>query len=160
MPRCAPPAARRSPRCGPRIAVLLANDGEGLLHILDEPTIGLDPDQVRGLLGELGRLAGPVVLVEHDRTAVAGVERVVEIGPEAGSGGGRVVFEGTPEELWRADTVSGRWFSGRERLVPPAGAAAAGSGARLTGRPAAARSASGPARATSTPAPSTATAPP
>ncbi|MFJ4804905.1 excinuclease ABC subunit UvrA [Streptomyces murinus] len=117
-----------------RIAVLLANDVEDLLHILDEPTIGLDPDQVRGLLGELGRLAGPVVLVEHDRTAVAGVERVVEIGPEAGSGGGRVVFEGTPEELWRADTVSGRWFSGRERLVPPAGAAADAGGARLTVR--------------------------
>ncbi|MFF5565533.1 hypothetical protein ACFY7Z_09285 [Streptomyces sp. NPDC012623] len=101
-----------------RIAVLLANDVEDLLHILDEPTIGLGAAQVARLMTELGRLAGPVVLVEHDRTAVAAADRVVEIGPAAGSGGGRVVFEGTPAELWAADTVSGRWFSGRERLTP------------------------------------------
>ncbi|MFF1561650.1 hypothetical protein [Streptomyces sp. NPDC058279] len=104
-----------------RIAVLLANDVEDLLHILDEPTIGLGADQVRRLMVELGKLAGPVVLVEHDRTAVASADRVVEIGPAAGSGGGRAVFQGTPAELWEADTVSGRWFSGRERLTAPAG---------------------------------------
>ncbi|MEU7114583.1 hypothetical protein [Streptomyces sp. NPDC046182] len=103
-----------------RIAVLLANDVEDLLHILDEPTIGLGAAQVARLMTELGRLAGPVVLVEHDRTAVAAADRVVEIGPEAGTGGGRVVFEGTPAELWEADTVSGRWFSGREHLATPA----------------------------------------
>ncbi|MFI5757223.1 hypothetical protein [Streptomyces sp. NPDC051569] len=114
-----------------RIAVLLANDVEDLLHILDEPTIGLGAAQVRRLLEELGKLAGPVVLVEHDRTAVAGSDRVVEIGPAAGSGGGRVVFQGTPGELWDADTPSGRWFSGRERLAEPERSKApAGSGDR------------------------------
>ncbi|MGW2033409.1 hypothetical protein [Streptomyces sp. NPDC001811] len=110
-----------------RIAVLLANDVEDLLHILDEPTIGLGAAQVARLMDELGRLPGPVVLVEHDRTAVASCDHVVEIGPAAGSGGGRVVFEGTPADLWRADTVSGRWFSGRERLTAPQ---AAGTGTR------------------------------
>ncbi|WP_316524231.1 ATP-binding cassette domain-containing protein [Kitasatospora brasiliensis] len=104
-----------------RIAVLLGNEVEDLLHILDEPTIGLGEVQVRQLMGELEKLAGPVVLVEHHPTAVAASDRVVEIGPGAGPGGGRVVFEGTPAELWQADTVSGRWFSGRERLAPPEG---------------------------------------
>ncbi|MET7653911.1 hypothetical protein [Streptomyces sp. NPDC005486] len=103
-----------------RIAVLLANDVEDLLHILDEPTTGLGPDQVRTLMDQLARLAGPVVLVEHDRTAVAGADRVIEIGPGAGPGGGHVVYEGTPAGLWEGDTLSGRWFSGREQLTAPA----------------------------------------
>ncbi|MET9960469.1 hypothetical protein ABZ128_15720 [Streptomyces sp. NPDC006326] len=109
-----------------RIAVLLAGDVEDLLYVLDEPTIGLGADQVRTLMDELAKLAGPVVLVEHDRTAVAGADHVVEIGPGAGAGGGRVVYEGPPAGLWQADTASGRWFSGRERLTAPPPAAAAG----------------------------------
>ncbi|NYS19815.1 ATP-binding cassette domain-containing protein [Streptomyces sp. SJ1-7] len=104
-----------------RIAVLLANDVEDLLHILDEPTIGLGPGQAARLMDRLSALAGPVVLVEHDRTAVGRADQVVEIGPGAGPDGGRVVFTGTPAELWAADTRSGRWFSGRERLAPPPG---------------------------------------
>ncbi|MFD5682632.1 excinuclease ABC subunit UvrA [Streptomyces bacillaris] len=104
-----------------RIAVLLANDVEDLLHILDEPTIGLGPGQAARLMDRLSALAGPVVLVEHDRTAVGRADQVVEIGPGAGPDGGRVVFTGTPAELWAADTRSGRWFSGRERLSPPPG---------------------------------------
>ncbi|MER7466103.1 hypothetical protein [Streptomyces sp. NPDC097981] len=117
-----------------RIAVLLANDVEDLLHILDEPTIGLGAAQVRALMDELAELAGPVVLVEHDRTAVAGADRVIEIGPGAGPDGGRVVYEGTPGGLWEGDTVSGRWFSGREGLTAPAGAAVAADTEWLTVR--------------------------
>jgi excinuclease ABC subunit A len=103
-----------------RIALLLANPIEDLLHVLDEPTIGLDPDQMRGVLGHLARLRGPVVMVEHDRWAVAAADHVVELGPGAGDDGGRVTFEGSPAVLWRSATISGRWFSGRERQVGPA----------------------------------------
>jgi excinuclease ABC subunit A len=99
-----------------RIALLLANPIEDVLHVLDEPTIGIDESQVADLLGQLGRLRGPVVMVEHDRAAVAGADHVVELGPGAGEHGGRIVFEGTPSELWGAGTTSGRWFSGRDQL--------------------------------------------
>jgi excinuclease ABC subunit A len=98
-----------------RIALLLANPIEDLLHVLDEPTIGLDPGQMSGILAQVAKLRGPVVMVEHDRWAVAAADHVVELGPGAGDGGGRVVFEGPPAGLWNADTVSGRWFSQRDR---------------------------------------------
>ena len=98
-----------------RIALLLANPIEDLLHVLDEPTIGLDPGQMSGILAQVAKLRGPVVMVEHDRWAVAAADHVVELGPGAGEGGGSVVFEGPPAALWAADTASGRWFSRRER---------------------------------------------
>ncbi len=104
-----------------RIAGLLANPIEDILHVLDEPSIGLDESQVGELLGQLARLRGPVLMVEHDRLAAAGADHVVELGPGAGADGGRLVFEGTPAALWHADTPSGRWFSRRERqpVRPP-----------------------------------------
>jgi excinuclease ABC subunit A len=96
-----------------RLAVLLTNRLENVVHVLDEPTIGLDPEQVRHVLEQLARLRGPVLMVEHDRAAVAAADDVVELGPGAGHDGGRVVFQGTPAELWRADTPSGRTFPNR-----------------------------------------------
>jgi excinuclease ABC subunit A len=105
-----------------RIAVILASEVGDLLHILDEPTIGLDPDQVSGLMRQLGRLAGPVVLVEHDRAAVAAADHVIELGPGAGPQGGQVVFTGPPADLWRASTPSGVHLSRARR--PPATAPA------------------------------------
>jgi excinuclease ABC subunit A len=104
-----------------RLAVILAADVEDLLHVVDEPTIGLDPGAVGRLLRELGRLPGPVVLVEHDPAAVALADHVVELGPGAGPAGGRVVFEGPPAALWRADTESGRWFSATSAREPRPG---------------------------------------
>jgi excinuclease ABC subunit A len=98
-----------------RIAMLLANPIEDLLHVLDEPTIGLDPGQMSGILAQVAKLRGPVVMVEHDRWAVAAADHVVELGPGAGEGGGSVLFEGSPASLWTAETASGRWFSRRAR---------------------------------------------
>jgi excinuclease ABC subunit A len=93
-----------------RLSVLLTNRVENVIHVLDEPTIGLDPGQVENVLDQLARLRGPVLMVEHDRTAVASADDVVELGPGAGSDGGRVVFQGAPAALWRADTESGVGF--------------------------------------------------
>jgi excinuclease ABC subunit A len=93
-----------------RLAVLLTSRVEGVVHVLDEPTIGLAPAQVGSLLRQLGRLRGPVLMVEHDRWAVANADDVVELGPGAGADGGRVVFRGPPVALWQAETPSGRAF--------------------------------------------------
>lgn len=98
-----------------RLAVVLGGRLEDLLHVLDEPTIGLHHTDQQRLLDEIASLPGPVLMVEHDRTAITMADDVVEIGPAGGSGGGRLVFQGTPAELWRADTASGRGFSAATR---------------------------------------------
>jgi len=100
-----------------RLAVVVAGRLEDLLHVLDEPSIGLHRTDLKRLFTVLGRLPGPVLMVEHDATAVAAADDVVEIGPGAGPHGGEVTFRGTPAELWKADTVSGRHLSGREHNV-------------------------------------------
>ncbi|MBM7789570.1 excinuclease ABC subunit UvrA [Tenggerimyces flavus] len=102
-----------------RLAVLLATPVEDLLHVLDEPTIGLSAEQVERLLRQFGRLRGPVVMVEHDRWAVAQADQVVELGPGGGRNGGAVTFRGSPAELWQSDTVTGQWFSGRATAPAP-----------------------------------------
>jgi excinuclease ABC subunit A len=99
-----------------RLALTLISRLEDMLHVLDEPTVGQHPADVQRLLPALRELAGPVVFVEHDRVAAAGADRAIDIGPGAGRQGGRVVFCGTPGELWQADTATGRYFSLRERL--------------------------------------------
>ena len=109
-----------------RLAVALTSRLEDVLHVLDEPTVGQHPADVARLLPALRELAGPVVYVEHDRAAVAAADWAVDLGPGAGSEGGRLVYTGPPGELWRADTPSGRYFSRREQVVAPAALGAPG----------------------------------
>ncbi len=107
------------------------------LYVLDEPTIGLHPKDTGALLGLLERLrdtGNTVVVVEHDPQAIRVADRVVELGPGSGEHGGSVVFEGTPEELERADTQTGRYLAG----VDPeegSGRGEGGGGIRLTAPP-------------------------
>jgi excinuclease ABC subunit A len=75
------------------------------LYILDEPTTGLHFDDIRKLLDVLGRLveAGNTVLViEHNLDVIKTADHVIDLGPEAGTAGGRVVAQGTPEEVARS----------------------------------------------------------
>jgi excinuclease ABC subunit A len=98
-----------------RLAVVLSGRLEDLVHVLDEPTIGLHHTDLKRLLDAIATLPGPVVMVEHDAVAIAMADDVVEIGPGGGSAGGRLVFQGPPAALWRADTASGRGFSATTR---------------------------------------------
>ena len=104
-----------------RLATTLISRLEDMLHVLDEPTVGQHPADVRRLLPAFTELAGPVVFVEHERTAAAGADHVVDIGPGAGHKGGKVVFSGTPRALWEADSTTGLYFSLRKRVPLPAG---------------------------------------
>jgi len=92
------------------------------LYVLDEPTVGLHPKDTGALLDLLGRLraaGNTVVVVEHDTQAIRTADHVVELGPGSGEHGGQVVFEGTPVELEKQDTVTGRYLSGRSPIVSP-----------------------------------------
>ena len=102
-----------------RLAVALTSKLEDILHVLDEPTIGQHPADVRRFLPAFRDLAGPVVYVEHDRVAAAEADRAIDLGPGAGGEGGEIVFSGSAAELWQADTATGRYFSLRERVRPP-----------------------------------------
>ncbi len=92
------------------------------LYVLDEPTIGLHPRDTASLLDLLGRLrdrGNTVLLVEHDPAALDAADQIVELGPGSGEKGGRVVFQGSRAELERADTVTGRYVSGRAPIAVP-----------------------------------------
>ncbi|MFF0588537.1 ATP-binding cassette domain-containing protein [Streptomyces sp. NPDC003781] len=77
----------------------------GAVYVLDEPTTGLHMSDVQGLLALLDRLVdsgNTVVVVEHNLDVVAHADRVIDLGPDGGRDGGRVIFEGTPRELLAA----------------------------------------------------------
>ncbi|MEV0524112.1 excinuclease ABC subunit UvrA [Streptomyces sp. NPDC050439] len=83
----------------------------GMTYIFDEPSVGLHPRDVGRLNDLLLRLrdkGNTVLVVEHDPDVIAVADHVVDMGPAAGTGGGLVVFEGTPAELRHADTLTGR----------------------------------------------------
>ena len=102
-----------------RLAVAITSRLEDMLHVLDEPTIGQHPADVERLLPIFRLLGGPVVYVEHDRVAAAAADWALDLGPGAGSQGGEIIFEGTPQGLWQADTPSGLYFSLRQRVQVP-----------------------------------------
>jgi excinuclease ABC subunit A len=92
------------------------------LYVLDEPTIGLHPADTEALLQLLENLrdvGNTVIIVEHDPQAIEAADHVVELGPASGEAGGEVVFEGRPELLRSADTVTGRYLSGRSEIPVP-----------------------------------------
>ncbi len=81
------------------------------LYVLDEPTTGLHPSDVDLLLAVLERLADDghtVVVIEHDPLVIAHADHVVDLGPEGGDEGGRILAEGTPSEIVRAGTPTGK----------------------------------------------------
>ena len=86
------------------------------LYILDEPTTGLHLDDVSKLLHVLGRLVdagNTVVVIEHNLEVVKTADHVVDLGPEAGAAGGRLVAQGTPEKVARSRrSHTGRFLRG------------------------------------------------
>ena len=86
------------------------------VYLLDEPTTGLHPADIALLVSELDSLvdAGQtVVVVEHDLSVLAQADRIIEMGPGAGAGGGRIIAQGTPAELAARDTATGRALAAR-----------------------------------------------
>ncbi|BBO93509.1 excinuclease ABC subunit UvrA [Desulfosarcina ovata] len=84
------------------------------LYILDEPTTGLHPDDIRKLLGVLGRLVdagNTVVIIEHNLDVIKTADHVIDLGPEGGDGGGFIVAAGTPEDICQVeDSHTGRYL--------------------------------------------------
>jgi excinuclease ABC subunit A len=107
-----------------RLASQLGNRLVGVLYVLDEPSIGLHPrdqDQLLDTLRELRDLGNTIVVVEHDQATIEAADHVLDIGPGAGTRGGRVVAAGTPAHVRRArGSITGQYLSGRRRIPVPA----------------------------------------
>ncbi len=102
-----------------RLATQLGSQLSGVLYVLDEPSIGLHPrdhERLLKALRELKELENTVVVVEHDFHAIKQADWVIDLGPGAGQKGGKVVFEGTPNKLRRANTLTALYFSGKKQI--------------------------------------------
>jgi excinuclease ABC subunit A len=108
-----------------RLATQIGANLTGVLYVLDEPSIGLHQRDNRKLLGTLSRLrdlGNTVVVVEHDEETIRVADYVIDLGPGAGDLGGRVIFQGTPQQLMRGDeaaaaSLTGAYLTG-ERSIP------------------------------------------
>ena len=103
-----------------QLARAVRNRTTGVLYVLDEPSIGLHPANMEGLIGVMRDLVSDgnsVLLVDHDTQILSRADWIVEMGPEAGAGGGYVIAQGTIPQL-EADSKSqiGPFLSGREPL--------------------------------------------
>lgn len=90
------------------------------LFVLDEPSIGLHPqdmDRVNSVMKKLRQAGNTLVVVEHDPQVMLAADRILDIGPGPGTKGGKIVFDGTPEELKQARTLTGSYLRG-ERTFP------------------------------------------
>ena len=104
-----------------QLARAVRNRTTGVLYVLDEPTIGLHPANIEGVTGVMEDLiadGNSVVLVDHDTEILKEADWIVEMGPEAGAKGGRVIAEGTVEDI-ENDPASGigGFLSGRETVA-------------------------------------------
>ena len=89
------------------------------LFVLDEPSIGLHPRDMNRITQAMHRLrdaGNTLVVVEHDPAVMMAADRMIDMGPGPGEKGGQIVFDGTPEDLKRADTLTGAYLGARKKV--------------------------------------------
>ena len=104
-----------------RLATQIGSGLQGVLYVLDEPSIGLhqrDNNRLLATLKHLRDLGNTLIVVEHDKDTMYAADHIIDIGPGAGAHGGRVVAEGTAEEIKKnPDSVTGAYLS-RRKFIP------------------------------------------
>jgi len=106
-----------------RLATQIGSALQGVLYVLDEPSIGLhqrDNARLITTLNNLRDLGNTVIVVEHDEETIQSADYLLEIGPGAGKYGGSVVAQGTPKELIKnPESVTGQYLSGKKSIAIP-----------------------------------------
>jgi excinuclease ABC subunit A len=106
-----------------RLATQIGSGLQGVLYVLDEPSIGLhqrDNDHLIETLKRLRDLGNTVLVVEHDAETIRQADYLIDMGPGAGLAGGLVVAAGTPQEVAdNNDSLTGRYLSGKEKIDTP-----------------------------------------
>jgi excinuclease ABC subunit A len=106
-----------------RLATQIGSRLQGVMYVLDEPSIGLhqrDNQKLLHTLKEMRDLGNTVLVVEHDLETILAADHVVDLGPGAGEHGGHVVAQGTPEEIAKSPaSITGHFLCGRETIPLP-----------------------------------------
>ena len=105
-----------------RLATQVGSQLVNVLYILDEPSIGLhqrDNERLINSLKQLRDMGNTVIVVEHDEDIMRNADFIVDIGPGAGRKGGQVVFQGTPMELIKTDTLTASYLKGDRQIEIP-----------------------------------------
>jgi excinuclease ABC subunit A len=105
-----------------RLATQIGSQLVGVLYILDEPSIGLHQHDNLRLIHALKSLrdtGNSVIVVEHDQETIMAADYVIDIGPGAGVHGGRIVAQGTPEEIMQNGHLTGLYLSGKRKINVP-----------------------------------------
>ncbi len=105
-----------------RLATQIGSQLVNVLYILDEPSIGLhqrDNLKLIESLKQLRDIGNTVIVVEHDKDMMLEADYIIDLGPNAGRFGGEVVFEGTPQEMMQADTLTTSYINGTKKIETP-----------------------------------------
>ena len=105
-----------------RLATQIGSQLVNVLYILDEPSIGLhqrDNERLIHSLKALRDIGNTVIVVEHDQDMMLNADYIVDIGPRAGRKGGEVVFQGTPDEMLKTDTITAQYLNGQQQIAIP-----------------------------------------
>ena len=106
-----------------RLATQIGSGLQGVLYVLDEPSIGLhqrDNSRLIGTLKHLRDLGNTVLVVEHDEDTIRSSDHLIDIGPGAGVAGGKIVAQGAPDVVARnPDSITGKYLSGKLKISTP-----------------------------------------
>jgi len=106
-----------------RLATQIGSRLTGVLYVLDEPSIGLhqkDNEKLINTLKEMRDLGNTLIVVEHDTDTMLAADYLIDIGPEAGENGGRIMAAGTPDEVKNSEnSITGKYLSGKECIEIP-----------------------------------------
>lgn len=106
-----------------RLASQIGSGLSGVLYVLDEPSIGLhqrDNDMLIKTLFKLRNLGNTLIVVEHDEDTIRSADYIVDIGPKAGLAGGKIIAQGTVEDIIKAkNSITGKYLSGEKSIPIP-----------------------------------------
>ncbi len=105
-----------------KLATQVGSSLSGVIYILDEPTIGLhsrDDKKLINTLTKLKELDNTIVVVEHDEQMIKASDWIVDLGPGAGLGGGKVIYSGPSTQIKEANTLTAKYLTGREKIQVP-----------------------------------------
>ncbi|MBQ2910304.1 MAG: excinuclease ABC subunit UvrA [Bacilli bacterium] len=106
-----------------RLATQIGSHLTGVLYVLDEPSIGLhqrDNEKLIKSMQEMRDLGNTLIVVEHDTDTMMACDYLVDIGPGAGDAGGKIIAQGTPEEVMKCDeSITGQYLSGKKCIEIP-----------------------------------------
>ncbi|MGM0567768.1 MAG: excinuclease ABC subunit UvrA [Elusimicrobiota bacterium] len=105
-----------------RLATQIGSSLVGVVYILDEPTVGLharDTKRLLNSLSDLKKIGNTLIVVEHDSMTIDAADYVVDLGPGAGVGGGKLVYAGEKSSFRRSQSLTAKYYSGRKKVPLP-----------------------------------------